>query len=270
MTKVTIYRWAVDRGVTPQVAYGWRRSGLPVEEDGKVHTDKADEWLAHRREALQRRPRHPMERRLDEHLPILQLAAFEEESVVRGLCSLGFLRAQGRTLASQSQHVFADMIWNQVYRTLPSIRGRGEFNALHASWVGQLQRSLATAQGRQLSYGQGQKSLNVALKFIVDWASRPNDRIAQALRPWLHCPLDSVVMQYLRDCYPEVYSVRIGPLYPGISGTQRFSLTKMSRDAYEAWQSWISDLLPSKPVLLDVIWVLERPASTGPDHPGVP
>jgi hypothetical protein len=159
-------------------------------------------------------------------------------------------------LESQSQQVFLDMVWKAVYPILPGIGSRDEFDHLHQKWVAQLQRALRTARGGQLSYGQGQKSLNVALKFIVDWASRPDAPTAEKLRPWLHCPLDSVVMKYLHDLFPSHYRTRIESFYP--RPQQRFSLTSMSAEAYHAWQAWIRELLPFKPVILDVVWVFQR------------
>jgi len=104
------------------------------------------------------------------------------------------------------------------------------------------------------AYGQGQKSLNVFLKFYVDWASQPDLETSDRLRPWLHCPLDKVVMTGLREAFPDFYRSRLRPLY----GEQRFSLSQMSEDACREWQKWIDELSPLKPVLVDVLWVLKR------------
>jgi hypothetical protein len=268
MARITIYRWAKDRGIIPQVAYSWRRLGLPVDSDGRIDPEKADVWLRSRGEER----RHRRTRRAvpvpDRHALVSELAAREEESVVKGLCSLGFLRAQGRTLAAHSQRVFCDIVWNEVYGSLSGTGNCAEFDRLHEGWVALFQRSLTTARGGQLSYGQGQKSLNVVLKFVVDWASRPDSSTADRLRPWLHCPLDRVVMQYLHDLYPEDYRLRIRPFYPRVYGPQRFLLANMNDEAYHAWQVWIRDLYPSKPVLLDVVWVFERPGSVSAQRAG--
>jgi hypothetical protein len=116
---------------------------------------------------------------------------------------------------------------------------------------------LVTQKGKGASYGQGQKSLNVFLKFYVDWASRPDTDTSSRLRPWLHCPLDEVVMKGLSKKFPEVYRSRFRPLHEG-PPQQRFSLSQMSEDAYLAWQNWIRELSPLEPVLVDVSWALER------------
>lgn len=261
MPRITIYRWATQRGIVPQVAYNWRKSGLPVDADNRVDPDEADDWLSrrHRPQRGREAGESVRSRRINEAIPLPSLAAREEESIVKGLCSLGFLRAQARTLASRSQEVFVDLVWIEVYPALPRIRDRGEFDRMHDGWVRRLQSALKTSSEGQLSYGQGQKSLNVALKFVVDWASRPDAQNANRLRPWLHCPLDRVVMEYLSKQFPDQYQTRIAPLYPRTYGQQRFSLTRMNADAYHAWQAWIRELLPSKPVILDVVWVFERP-----------
>lgn len=190
-----------------------------------------------------------------------ELASREEESVVKGLSSLAFLRSQGRTLLAQSQQTFVDFMWDEVYAQLASYLSQDLFDETHDRWVASLQRLLRTARGEMLSYGQGQKSLNVAIKFIVDWAGRPDRETAEALRPLIHCPLDKVVMSRLRRHDGQEFSRLIRPLYPGIYGPRLMSLSAMDKTAYLAWQSWIRDLVPSKPALVDVIWVFERPGA---------
>lgn len=200
-------------------------------------------------------------------LDLGQLAALEEEAIVKGLSSLAFVRAQGRTLFARSQETFVDFIWNEAYRALGQVTTQAGFDEIHDRWVGGLQRLLKTSRSEALSYGQGQKSLNVALKFIVDWAGRPDQETAEALRPWLHCPLDRVVMSYLRRYDAREFSNRVTPLYRGVYGAQLMSLSTMDKAAYVAWQSWIRDLVPSKPALLDIVWVFQRPgALPAPDE----
>ena len=189
------------------------------------------------------------------------VAAREEEAVVRGLSSLAFLRSQGRTLLAQSQLKFVDFMWSDVYATLQLVQTQAQFDQTHNEWVSRLRNLLRTSRGGELSFGQGQKSLNVALKFIVDWTGRPSCETAESLRPLLHCPLDRVVMSRLRHHDPQEFSRRIRPFYRGIYGPQLMSLSRMDEAAYRAWQSWIRDLIPSKPALLDIVWVFERPGA---------
>jgi hypothetical protein len=147
--------------------------------------------------------------------------------------------------------------WDVLVPMLPTIKTRSEFDDHHRAWVEALRRKLVTQRGQRASYGQGQKSLNVFLKFYVDWASRPDTGTSGRLRPWLHCPLDKVVMNVLSETFQDVYQSRLRPLHEG-APQQRFSLSQMSEDVYLAWQSWIRELSPLKPVLVDVSWALER------------
>jgi hypothetical protein len=181
----------------------------------------------------------------------------ECESIVKGLASLTFLRSQGRTLEKGSQKKFLDFTWDVLVPMLPAIKTRSEFDEKHRAWVEALRRKLVTQKGQPASYGQGQKSLNVFLKFYVDWASRPDPDTSTRLRPWLHCPLDKVVMKGLAEEFLGDYRSRLRPLHRG-SPQQRFSLSKMTEEAYLAWQDWIRELSPQKPVLVDVSWALER------------
>jgi hypothetical protein len=117
------------------------------------------------------------------------LKANEDLSIVRGLGSLAFVRAQGRTLEERSQERVLELLW-AIRRELDSLVSREQFDASHHAWVERAVQILRTNRLGQLAYGQGQKTINVFLKFYVDWASRPTPEIAQRIRPWLHCPLD--------------------------------------------------------------------------------
>ena len=150
-----------------------------------------------------------------------------------------------------------DFAWLVLVPVLRTIKTRSEFDEQHRAWVKELRQRLVPHNGQPASYGQGQKSLNVFLKFYVDWASRPDPDTACRLRPWLHCPLDKVVMEGLCKEFREEYQRRLRPLHGG-SPQQRFSLSQMSEEAYRAWQAWIRELSPLKPVLVDVAWALER------------
>ncbi len=257
--RTTIYRWAKSRGLTPQTAYSWRAQGLPTNDVGRVDPEEADTWLQMR---MGRRRQTGASKLTDgEPIDLAQLAALEEEAIVKGLSSLAFLRAQGRTLLPQSQPKFVDFMWHGVYDRLQDIVGQSRFDEIHDEWVRSLQGLLRTARGERLSYGQGQKSLNVAIKFVVDWAGRPDEETAEALRPLLHCPLDKVVMSRLRRHDAHEFVRRIRPLYRGIYGPRLMSLSTMDKTAYRAWQSWIREIVPSKPALLDIVWVFERPGA---------
>jgi hypothetical protein len=106
-----------------------------------------------------------------------------------------------------------------------------------------------TSRGEKISYGQAQKPVNVFLKVYVDWAGLPKPEIAVRLRPYLHVPLDSVVMKYIRYHFPQHYqkfNLRIT------------SLSEMGREQHYSWQKCLRELNPKKPLIVDVFWAINR------------
>jgi hypothetical protein len=180
---------------------------------------------------------------------VAKLADNEELSIVRGLGSLAFVRAQGRTLEERSQEKILDLLW-AIRGELDSILSPDAFDERHHAWIERVVHVLRTNRQTQLAYGQGQKTINVFLKFYVDWASRPTANVAARLRPWLHCPLDKVVMEALRTFDTDSWRV---------PHQQRASMSMINEPAYREWQAWIRELSPEKPVLIDTIWSLDRP-----------
>jgi hypothetical protein len=137
--------------------------------------------------------------------------------------------------------------------------------------------SFKTNRDNPLSYGQAQKPLNVFLKVYVDYAGQPTADLAQKLRPLLHVPLDSLLMEFIAREFQNEYKARIPPLRQRLAewiagrmekGTPKlvsrawgaeFSLTGIAiKEIYLAWQEMLRVLYPGKPVTLDIIWMLER------------
>jgi hypothetical protein len=90
----------------------------------------------------------------------------------------------------------------------------------------------------------------------------PCGRGAARLRPWLHCPLDKVVMEALRSHDTDTWRRRIWDAHyrqRGVAHQQRSSMSTVDEPAYRAWQSWIRELSPKKPILIDATWSLNRP-----------
>lgn len=187
------------------------------------------------------------------------LATREAEGIVISLASLVFVRSQGRALPEDSDKLFVAFIRDHVWPSLSRLCTAGAFAQRHDVWVASLCR-LFGGNGPTRAYGQGQKALNVWLKFYVDYASLPDAATANRLRPWLHCPLDSVVMGGLKERYPQEYRRRIEPHYTrlGVVYQRRHSLTMMDKRLYGVWQDWIRELSPTKPLLVDLMWAFER------------
>jgi hypothetical protein len=195
------------------------------------------------------------------------LKAQEDRAIVRGLGSLAFIRAQGRTLEEGSQETVLDLLW-KIRKELDDLDSRKRFDNRHHAWVTSSLRLLRTNQSGPLAYGQGQKTINVFLKFYVDWASRPAPQVAKRLRSWLHCPLDKVIMEALRAYDSDAWRRRIWePHYRGrIIHQLRSSMASVDQRSYRAWQAWIRELSPEKPILIDALWSLSRPM--GPKRVG--
>jgi hypothetical protein len=192
---------------------------------------------------------------------LLELRANEDRAIVRGLGSLAFVRGQGRTLERRSQEKVLELLWT-IRGELDSIGSRDEFDRRHHVWVDTVVQALRTNRQGQLAYGQGQKTINVFLKFYIDWASRPSAEIASRFRPWLHCPLDRVIMEELRSHDKETWRRRIWePHYKPrrVPYQQHASMSMITEPAYRAWQDWIRELSPEKPILMDAMWSLRRP-----------
>jgi hypothetical protein len=68
-------------------------------------------------------------------------------------------------------------------------------------------------------------------------------------------------MEALRSHDTDAWRTRIWePHYRGRAPhQQRSSMSMVNEPAYRAWQAWIRELSPEKPVLIDAVWSLFRP-----------
>jgi hypothetical protein len=210
------------------------------------------------------------------------LSVKEPEAVTRTLAMMAYNPSIGRVLEPGGVGKFADL----VVEMIPKLYGlvtRERFDSVHAETCERIIASFKTnrRQSLSLSYGQAQKPWNVFLKVYVDWAKRPDTELAEKLVPFLHVPLDSLVMKFMAREFQTEYDTRIGLLRRQLAeraverlakhlpdGTPRavsrallgkeFSLVGMNKETYLAWQEFLRSLWPGKPVMLDTIWALER------------
>lgn len=199
----------------------------------------------------------------------------EPEAIIRSLAMMAYNPAIGRVLRKGSVDEFSEL----MVRTVPKFYGlasRERFNAIHAETCEQMLGVLKTNRGEILSYGQVQKPLNVFFKVYIDWAKQPNRELAEKLAPFLHVPLDSLLMGFIAREFPGEYSIRVGLLRTRLAASvgeamkttpgtvermllrQKFSLAGINKEMYAAWQEFLVSLYPAKPVALDIIWALER------------
>lgn len=198
----------------------------------------------------------------------------EREAIIRTLAMMAYNPAIGRVLEKGGVGRFADLMVETVPKFYRHIT-REHFERVHAETCDLILSSFKTARNESLSYGQAQKPLNVFLKVYVDWARRPEPPVAEKLAPLLHCPLDSLLMEFIKREFPDEYVSHIAALRQRHIGHlaerlkekpslvaramgDEFSLTAMNKEFYVAWQELLRSLYPAKPVMLDIIWVHER------------
>jgi len=59
---------------------------------------------------------------------------------------------------------------------------------------------------RPASYGQIAKTLDVVLHVLIFYARYPSENKARIISPWLNPAIDTKMMAFLADCYPDALS----------------------------------------------------------------
>ena len=208
------------------------------------------------------------------------LVGREPEAILRTLAMMAYNPAIGRVLQEGGVGQFADLMSEVIPQLYMAQGNKAEFDFWHASTCDRILKSFKTARDQTLSYGVAQKPVNVFLKIFVDWAKQTTRDLAEKLTPWLHVPLDSLVMKFIKREFHADYEQSVGAirrlrieragerLSQLKSGSSKSvarmlvgaecSLVGMDKEMYLAWQHLLRDLWPGKPVQLDIIWVLER------------
>lgn len=89
---------------------------------------------------------------------------------------------------------------------LKGIRSAQSYDELHqafCAWFRANVRKNKKTPGAQASYGQGAKVLDIAAKVYVHYCKLPDARTARRILPFLHCGIDTRIMNYLKRRYPE-------------------------------------------------------------------
>jgi hypothetical protein len=208
------------------------------------------------------------------------LSGREREAIIRTLAMMAYNPAIGRVLEKGGVGKFADL----MVEIMPKLCGtatREHVDAIHSETCDRILSEFKTNRNQSLSYGQAQKPLNVFLKVYVDWAKHPDPQLAEKVAPLLHVPLDSLLMKFIAREFKEEYATKILSLRRRITDValerlkqhlpdstprmvqqallgNEFSLTGINKEIYLAWQDLLRSLWPGKPLMLDIIWVLER------------
>jgi hypothetical protein len=150
------------------------------------------------------------------------LIAREPEAIIRTLAMMAYNPAIGRVLEEGGVAKFSDCMAEEIPQLYVTVIQDG-FDEWHAHVCARILKEFKTAKGEKVSYGQAQKPLNVFLKVYVDWAKLPTRELAERLTPSLHCPLDSVMMKFVKREFPEMYEDRVGSVRRHTRGRTRNS-----------------------------------------------
>jgi len=203
----------------------------------------------------------------------------EEVAIIQGLAMMSYIPSIGRVLESGGVDKFIDIVTKTI-SGISSIVSQLEFDAFHHNCVNDFISEIRTSKGKTVSYGQAQKPLNVFLKVFIDWAGRMKE--SDSVRTFLHVPLDSILISKIKEHFPLEFEKYIEDRYSEIRlifkkqyesrgeelsdsvlrqliNPKDFSLERIFlKDMYYAWQNCLRAIYPEKPVLLDVLWSINR------------
>jgi len=208
-----------------------------------------------------------------------ELKSKENTAIIEGLAMMSYVLSIGRVFEKGGVDKFIEIALNQNPK-LKEIKTQKEFDNFHNECINQIIKTIRTAKGKWASYGQAQKPLNVFLKVFIDWTRRAEN--TDDLRALLHVPLDSILMNEIKNKYPGEFKGFVEDRYCEIRKTfkdnyeskvakttdaemhtiinsNNFKLERIFlKDMYYAWQNCLRAIYPERPVLLDVLWSINR------------
>ena len=168
---------------------------------------------------------------------------------------------------------FQDLAW-QYSKKLIRITSLTDFDAFHWDFIAVFCQRIRSKDGEAASYGEAQKPINLFLKSYVDRFAVLGEVVTRRLRPFLHVPLDSVIIGYFRSNFRKDYDRHIAPVHRQINQLMKVQhpevsanmpdgllsqLQYLQENEYLAWQNWFREIYPERPVLIDNLWFFERP-----------
>lgn len=183
------------------------------------------------------------------------LKSNEKPAIDETMAMMSYNPSIGRVLSSGGVIKFKKIAIRKI-RLLKNIKNKQQFDRFHKRFVLDIMDAIKkTSSGKKISYGHGQKPINVFLKVYVDWASYPNRRISRRLNKFLHVPLDYWVMRYIKNERHEIFDKLVKPIYRerGVNISD-LSLAQIDKSIYYAWQEACRKICSFRPLLLDVIW----------------
>jgi hypothetical protein len=179
----------------------------------------------------------------------------ENEAIYKTLVMMAHNPSIGRVFSADANKSVKLSIIRIIDR-LPTIKSQKDFDREHKKImdyiVNRIQNIRKDNPSGKISYGQAQKGLNVFLKIFIDWSNLPDKKTAIRIRPFLHCPLDSIVMKTIKNENEDLYNKHGKPKFN--------SLKEIDYEDYVKWQDIIKEIVgKNKRVLMDVIWYTRNP-----------
>jgi len=159
-----------------------------------------------------------------------------------------------RVLERNGVKSFQKMVEDKI-KLLSSINTVQQFDKFHSKWIIEFISKIRTHKYKKCSVGQAQKAINVYLKLYVDWAHLPNNTVSKKIVPFLHVPLDSILMNYIRKNFKKIYHEKIIPIK---NNKKSMSLSQININEYLGWQKIFREYCPEKPLFFDIIWATQR------------
>ena len=178
----------------------------------------------------------------------------EKPSIIKVMAFMSYNPSIGRVLEKGGVELFQKMAIRKVGR-LKNVKTKEDFDNFHKEWICEVRRKIKTNRNGKCSHGQAQKAINVFLKLYVDWANQPDKNTAKKLRPFLHVPLDKILMKQIKEKYGDFYKEKIKPLQ---KHNPNLNLSRVGKKTYTRWQNFFREKYPQKPLLFDIAWAIHR------------
>ena len=179
----------------------------------------------------------------------------ENNSVTSVIAFMSYNPSIGRVLEKGGVKIFQKIILEMVEK-LPTINNISCFDEFHKEYLMRIISEIKTTSKTSVSFGQAQKPINVFYKVYIDWARKPTEQIRNQILPFLHVPLDSILMKTIKEKDTNWHKMEIKPLIKNKS--QEYSLSKIDEEIYYKWQKYFRDNYSQKPLIFDVAWALNR------------
>ncbi len=176
---------------------------------------------------------------------IKELMEREFQSIIEVMAFMSYNPSIGRVLEKGGVKKFQKMAMDNV-SSLSKIKTIRDYDQFHYEWISNFIKNIKTNNEAECSYGQAQKAINVFMKLYSDWARLPDQNTSKKIIPFLHVPLDRIIMKTISNHYPVT------------SSQQRFSLSKVNEEIYKTWQNFFREKYPKKPLLFDIAWAIYR------------